>query len=222
MKATRIPVVGALLFAAALASTPASADLIIQADGTTVATDTTNTFASWSCSGACSIDGFTINLVSITGVNGTGGNPLMDNGALDVASSGHGTLTLDLTETNLNAGAAAQFLLTFTGTTTNLDVQRTFYLDTTNGGLKTITLASFNTTGDATYAQGITSLLQSLSGPFSITEEIVLNSNRDAGSISEDDKATLVPEPAALSIFGLGLLALGGMAWRRRSGNSAD
>jgi hypothetical protein len=210
----------ALLGLAAVAG-PAKADLIIKADGATVATDTTNTFTSWTCTGACSMDGFTINLVSITGVNGTGGNPLMDNGALDVASSAHGTLTLDLTETNLTAGSAAQFLMAFTGTTTSLDVTRTFYLDTTNNGLNTITLATFSTIGTASFSQEMLSLLQSLSGPFSITEEIVLSSGRTAGSISEDDKIT-VPEPAALSLFGLGLLALGGMAWRRRSGNPAS
>jgi hypothetical protein len=212
--------IAALLGLAALASTPARADLIIKADGVVKATDTTNTFTSWTCAGACSIDGFTINLVSITGVNGTGGNPLMDNGALDVAAGNHGQLTLDLIETNLTAGGAAQFLMSFSGVTTTLNVDRSFYLDTTNSGLNGILLATYSTTGTISFNKDITSLLQSLTGAFSITEEIVLHRG-GAGSLSEDDKIA-VPEPAALSIFGLGLLALGAMGWRRRkTGNFA-
>jgi len=194
----------------ALASTPARADLIISCSGQsgcgTLASTTTNDRLDYANH---TFGNFSIGPLTILGVLLDAGG-LMDVTNLDVSSSGGGSISLFFTETNLSAGAAAEFIMSFTGNLSgDMTDTRSFYLDPTNGGGQSILLGSCS--GGTCAIQ--TSLLQNLQGLFSITEEIDLTA-RGAGKLSSDDDI-LLPEPAALSLFGVALLALG-FLWRRR------
>ena len=190
----------AVVFGLALSSQAARADLIISANGTTVATDTTNTFASYTGS----IGGFNLNSLSASGVAGFGGSgELLDIGSLNISTAGTGNLELVFTETNLTSDAAAQaFQSDFSGLIKNAAVTRSFFFDAANTGAQASLLGSV-TGANGTFLTGPFTL----SGPFSLTEVIDVTALAAGAKLSSDDSVS-VPEPAALSLLGLGLTAL--------------
>jgi hypothetical protein len=186
----------------------AHANLIISANGTQEASDPTNTFATFSGG----VGGFNINVVTATGVNAFANNgKILDVGSLNVSTSGTGSLTLLITETNLTSSSGSTLFGSFTAQELQgLDVTRSFYLDTTNSGSLTTLL------GTTTSENGSFSLTTPLSGPYSITEEIVLTATAGGGNLSSDDSVS-VPEPMSLALLGSGVFGLG-MIRRRRNG----
>jgi PEP-CTERM motif len=193
-----------LVAALAVAST-AHATLMIYADGGLVATDPSNTFATYSGS----VGSFNINALTAAGVNAFAGNgELMDVGSLNISTKGSGSLSLAFVQTGLTAAGASQaFQLSFSGLINNASVTRSFYLDALNGGAQTTLL------GQITGANGSwLSAPVALSGPFSLTEVITITAQGPGAKLSADDSVS-VPEPAVLGLLGAGLL---GLAARRR------
>jgi hypothetical protein len=192
-----------------LALTPqARAALIIKVDGMTVSSPT-NDIASF----VGGVGTFNINAITMTGVDSFAGNgTLVDNGSLDISSSGKGTLTILLTETDLTAGSFGAFSGDFSGTITNATATRSFYVDPTNSGLLTDLLGS-TTAADETFTKGL-----DLSGPFSLTEEIIVTANGKGATLSSDDDVKVpAPEPCSLALLGLGMAAMGATRGRRRT-----
>ncbi len=197
--------------AAALVSTEANANLIISANGTTVSnTDIANMTASYTGS----IGGFNINNLFVAGAAAFGGNGLLlDVTSLDISTLGSGTLKLLFTETNLTGISPSVFNSEFSAPTfKNISATRSFFLDTTNQGLTTTLLGTTSNSNAI-----ITSAPQILSGPYSLTEEVDLTALSVGATLSADDQVS-VPEPASLGLFGAGLVVIGALLRRRRSG----
>lgn len=157
----------------------------------------------------------------VEGVDYLGGNPyVMDVHNFEVNVTGAGQLSLFVTQDQISGNGLTQFLMSFgtaqiTGDLTG--VVRTLYLD--YGTANQVLLGSCSGPNGTSCIR--TSAAVNLTGSYSLTEEfdMVAGASCTPGSsctLSTDDLFS-VPEPAALSIFGLGLLVLGGMGWRRRS-----
>jgi hypothetical protein len=191
-------------------STQAQAGLIININGSQVATKAANT--SLTFTSVAPINGFDVNSITMAGVNSFGGSgELVDNSSLNISSTGSGSLTILLTETNLSlVGAAANFNSLFSALINNASVTRSFYVDPLNGGLLTDLLGS-TTAANASFTQNV-----SLSGPFSLTEKILITATGAGAKLSADDSVN-VPEPASLALLGVGILGLGFVAGRKRS-----
>jgi hypothetical protein len=186
---------------------PANATLIIDINGSTVATDPSNTFAFFS--GA--VGSFNINTLTAVGVNALGYPDLLDVGATDISTSGSGSMILRFTETDLSGAAMQNFLSSFSAQLSSISVTRSIYLDPTNAGLESILLGS--TTG--TNAIFVSPPLP-LSGLFSVTEEIDLQALAHGALLSSDDRVSEAPEPYSMAIIFAALLSLAGFGWFRR------
>jgi hypothetical protein len=208
MSTLRSSLMAAAFSVAALVSTQAHATLTIAIDGIVAGTDTTNTFTNFSS--VIARHGFNITNLALTGVNAFGGNDvLMDVASLEVSTSGVGSLTLDFTETDLT-GSPVAFATTFSGTLTNIQVTRKVFLDRTDSGKETTLLYS-TSSADA----DLSSLLDTVTGLYSITEEIDLTAAGNGATLSGDDK-TSIPEPASLALIGAGLFGLGVIRRRKQ------
>lgn len=235
MISLRTTIMAAAVATAALASGPASADLMIWL-GTNGAGGDANcaNAAAHNCSGNTTLatsgtynpdagDNWTYSLTLI----GQQSSPNAFN-LTNFDLTGTGTITIFATETDLTFGQAAQIVQTFDVlTASDVNETRYLYLDSTNQGLTTTLLGCVtnqNTAGCSADTPNtiIKQSISGLTGPFSLTEEIVATSTVDGqGDLNSEDKAQLVPEPISLSLFGTGLVALGALTRRRKSKKAA-
>jgi len=211
----------------AVAATPVRADLISSCTSTTNPGDcalfghTHTGNDSDLVTGA--VGNFTNIQINLVGQDDTTAPAILDVHNLEIDVIGAGQVSFFLTEDNLTANGAQKFLMSF-GTaqiTGDITLTREFYLD--YGTANQVLLGSCIANAGCT----LTSAAQNISGNYSVTEEIDLNAGATCTdvrghkcSLSTDDLFSAVPEPAALSIFGLGLLAFGALGWRRRKGNN--
>lgn len=237
MRGLRVSLIAASLGLAALASSPARADLIIGA-GTNFGTscpalnpncyfasgNSTLTGSGTFNDGAGNVWSYTVTLL------GNGGAVFPDIFNINnLDMSGTGSLTLFATETNLNYGSAVNLLQEFDSlNVTNVNETRSLWIDKTNGGNTSILLGcvsndgaiingtTCNADGNSTITK-LSKLITGLSGNFSLTEEIQVSSTvNGSNTLQTEDEVFLVPEPVSLSLFGTGLVALGAFGRRKR------
>lgn len=212
----------AVLGFVALASAPARAELILEVDGSdagcSACTSSSNTSVSWNGGNPTGW-----NVYAMVGLGqGDFGNTgeLFDLTNLDTASTtSNTTLTVGLTETDLTAGSLAEFVAHFSDNLANISsASSTIYIDTNNEAWGEQTEIGSCSGGTCRFTAKV-----SLDGEFSLTEIATFTAADEGALVSDDDELDL-PEPASLSLFGVGLLSLGIMTRRRRklSGQGAS
>ncbi len=214
MNKLRNTALAAAVLAASLVAPAAHADLILTINGSQVgSTDPSNTSASLPSS--ISVGGWTISDLGLAGVNAFGGNgELLDARSFSVSATGAsaGTVTLAFTETNLTGTGVAGFNLLLTNILNNASVTSKIYADSTNQGYSNLAndtvlaSVSHSSTGIGASIDNLVGFAN-LSGSYSLTEVVSLTANGAGANLSSDD-AVSVPEPAVLSLLGLGLSAV--------------
>jgi hypothetical protein len=141
---------------------------------------------------------------------------LLNSNTLDVSSGTSGTLDVFVTATgNTSPTGLVNFLSSFTQNllTQGWSVTEKSFHDSGNTAYATTTaLGSFTfTASDETSLQTLAALTGS--GPYSLTEEYIINANGQGNTNSTIDLTT-VPLPGALPLFASGIL--GFWAWTRK------
>jgi hypothetical protein len=205
----------------AVVGTPANATIVISIDGAALATDPTNTLASFN---GAPFDGFTFNSITAVGVNSFGNTgELLDVSSLNVAANpgaNPGTLRILVTETDLiKAPWNTSLFSLLTGTLTNASVTMSFYADATNAGLLTTLLGTTSSTTVGPIGGAVNTLTPFLTdGPFSLTAEIDVTALGPGAKLSADNSVSAVPETSTWAMMILGFMGIGFLAYRRKSG----
>jgi hypothetical protein len=149
--------------------------------------------------------------------------PQMDLNSLDtkLAGSAADTLTIKLTDTDFVPFSGLGTLTTTAGGTlagsvTSMKVQA--FLDPTNTEFGTPGPGAQLTFSTSPFAGSNSVGFGPLAAPYSLTMVETITAGAGAGSISFDNHlfVTNAPEPASLTLLGLGALGLLGYGWRKR------
>jgi len=157
-----------------------------------------------------------------------GGGPFpgtIDLSAIEVTSTSAGAqnFILQLSDTDFSfPQGATHLVMSLGGTLTGSG--NTISFDGYEGNTNTIFGTSGLHVGPATFGPGAFSGLL-LAGsfpvaPYSLTEIVSIHF-AGPGVTSFDTELRVVPEPATLTLLGLGVLGLGACAWRRRKGEAS-
>ncbi len=160
---------------------------------------------------------FGVNFVSVIGAPNVA-QPVLDSQSLNLSSSTAGTLKVYVTETGLSAPSGGSGLFSSSFTTNMLSgsigsVTEATYVDAGNQIFGTTTPLSshmFTTIGT-----NVGTATATLTGPFSETEVYTLVAN-GTGTVNSTIQMDPVPEPASITLLGVGLLGMLAFGGQRR------
>lgn len=218
---------GSALFALGLPAAQASLILTLQSGADTVSVQDNGAGDLLPSLGGITLAGVTVGNFNILNVTtgesipllGTATAPEMDLNSVN-QSSGSGTLTITLADTGFLPKSSSRTFLATVGGTTEGTTNFQYYVDFTNKGnllgahqlladLGTFTPGAFSGSHYSTYAFNS-------NDPYALVMVATINHTGAAVS-SFNSNLNDIPEPATLSLFGLGLAGLAGSVRRRRS-----
>lgn len=166
-----------------------------------------------------SIGVFTVNVTTAISkpILGDAADANLDLNSINVSTTGSGTLTIAVTDTDFLFSDTTTLITFFAllGGTTDGTVTLDVYVDDGNDEFALTTLiASLGAFGPGAFSD-ITSALATLTGTYSITLVATIT-HTGAGQVSSFDAEIEIPEPSTLLVFGIGLLSLGLVIRRRR------
>ncbi|MPY72000.1 MAG: PEP-CTERM sorting domain-containing protein [Alphaproteobacteria bacterium] len=160
---------------------------------------------------------FGSNFQIATSLNASDPDSIFQTIQFSVDSNAAGTLTLAISEQNLDITQLSQAFLGIGGTTTSGgSVSFAAYIDAGNALFGTgTTLFSGGPLTDLAFSELLSGALDGLTDPFSVTLEVVIT-HTGAGITTGNAQLTLLPEPMTTALLGLGLLGAGLMRRRAR------
>ena len=165
------------------------------------------------------------NIVFATGLSkpliGDDTQAVIDLLSLSLSSTAGGSLTIKMTDTDFTQAAYMGFMTTNIGGTSTGSVNIKTYIDSTNTAFGTETLladldvANFAGTSVAAFSGHESDWIYTGDTPYSLTMIVTVTHDNAGDLTSFDAELRVLPEPAALALFGIGLTGLGLVSRRR-------
>ena len=138
---------------------------------------------------------------------GSAQDPKMDLMTGSLSTSGGGTLNISFSENDFDPSSPSNLSLNIHASTTG-SMEAVAYFDPNNQLFQGTMLAAIGPFGPGAFVGSTSGDLSGITGPYSLTEDVHIV-HLGPGITVFDENLRVVPEPASLIVFTLGLLGIG-------------